>query len=185
MSNRTVLLVALAVVVLAAPATAEIYTVSLNNGTEFQSRHRPEEASFDSTIVLVLTDVGNRIALNKADIISVEADTERDGFGKVIDTHTIALGWAPNDAPEIDPEAAMDPMTRLLSFLDAEQSNQPDYSVTQFSEPPMVGSGSPGGLPVSGLAGGPGGVNNIYGGGATSFPVGSSGGSGEPSVIDN
>jgi hypothetical protein len=185
MSNRTVLLVALAVVVLAAPATAEVYTISLNNGTEFQSRHRPEEASFDSNIVLVLTDVGNRIALSKADIKAVEAHTERDGFGKRIDTHTVSLGWAPNDAPQVDPEAAMDPMTRLLGFLEAERANQPNYSVQQFVEPGMVGGPSQGGLPVSGLVGGPGGVNNIYGGGATSFPVGSSSGSGEPSVIDN
>jgi hypothetical protein len=184
MLNRTVLLVVLAVVVLAVPATAEIYTVSLNNGTQFESRHRPQEASFDSSIVLVLTDVGNRIAINKADISSVDAATERDGFGKVIDTHTIALGWAPNDSPEIDPEAAMDPMTRLLNFLEAEQGNQPDYSVTQFGQPSIVGQDPAGGLPVSGLTRGPGGVNNIYGGGATSFPVGPSSGS-EPSVVDN
>jgi hypothetical protein len=184
MLNRTVLLFVLAVVVLAVPATAEIYTVSLNNGTEFQSRHRPQEATFDSSIVMVLTDVGNRIAINKADISSVHAETERNGFGKVIDTHTISLGWAPNDAPEVDPEAAMDPMTRLLNFLEAERGNQPDYSVTQFGQPSIVGEDPAGGLPVSGLTRGPGGVNNIYGGGATSFPVGSSSGS-EPAVVDN
>lgn len=182
MSIRPVLLVALAVVVLAAPATAEIYTISLTNGTQFQSRYRPLEASWDSNSILVLTDVGNWIAISRAEIGSIETETEREGFGKLIDTNTIAIGWAPNDAPEEDPEASMDPMTRLLDFLSAEQANQPDYSVPQFVDP---GDAGVGGLPVSGLSPPDGGMTNIYGGGTTSFPVGSGGAAGEPSVIDN
>lgn len=182
MSIRSVVLVALAVVVLAAPAAAEIYTISLTNGTQFQSRYRPAQSSWDSNSVLVLTDVGNWIALSKADIESVQSETERQGFGKVIDTHTIAIGWAPNDAPEVDAEASLDPMTRLLNFLSAEQSNQRDYSVPQFVNPGDAGQG---GLPVSGLSPPDGGVTNLYGGGTTSFPVSSGSADGEPTVIDN
>ena len=145
MSIRSIVLVALAVVVLAAPAAAEIYTISLTNGTEFQSRHRPEESSWDVDTIMVLTDVGNWIAIDKAAISGVQTDTEREGFGKVIDTHTIAIGWAPNDAAEVDPAAANDPMTRLLGFLESEQANQPNYNVDQFVEPGDAGMG---GLPA-------------------------------------
>lgn len=183
MSTRSLLLAALALALLAVPAAAEIYTVSLSNGTQFQTRYPPKEASWDSGIILVLTDVGNWIALEKTNVLSVLSETEKEGFGKVIDTVTIAVGWAPNDAPSQDAEAAMDPMTRLLNFLAAEQTNQPDYSVPQFAEPSEAGRG---GLPVSGLTPPAGGVSNLYGVGNTNFPMRDSGNTAsQPQVIDN
>lgn len=182
MKIRTLSVVVLALVVAVAPAAAEIYTVKLANGNEFDTQYRPKEAGWDSDVILLLSDVGNWIAVERADIVEVEVATEREGFGKVIDTHTVALGWAPNDAPTDNPEESLDPMTQLFNFLAAERADQRDYSVQQFVEPSETGQG---GLPVSGLTQPESGVQNYFGGGNTAFPVRS--GSGQPSqpeVID-
>lgn len=174
MKIRIVIVASLALGLIALPATAEVYTVKLTNGTEFESHVQPQEAGWDENMILLLTDVGNWIALDRADIVEVETETERAGFGKVIDSKTVAIGWAPNDAPSEDPEAALDPMTRLLNFLQAEQADRPDYSVQQFVEPGQAG-GTTGGLPVGGY----------LGVGDTAFPVRGGGGSAaEPETID-
>lgn len=173
--------VALALLVAVAPAAAEIYTVKLTSGNELETQYRPKEAGWDSDVILLLTDVGNWIAVERADIVEVEVATEREGFGKVIDTHTVALGWAPNDAPAGNAEEQLDPMSRLLDFLAAERASQRDYSVQQFAEPGDLGQG---GLPVSGLTQPESGVTNYFGS-TTDFRVQS--GSGQPSqpeVID-
>jgi hypothetical protein len=183
MSTKSLLLVVFAALLVAVPASAEFYTVTLANGTEFSTRYRPKEASWDENMIMVLTDVGNWIAIEKGDIVSVIADIENAGFGKVIDTHTIAIGWSANDAPMEDPEASLDPMARLFNFLSDQEANRPDYSVPQFVEPGEAGQG---GLPVSGLTPPPTGVSNFYGVGDTSFPVQNSGNQpNEPNVIDN
>ncbi len=172
MKTRLVIVLSLVFVLAALPAAAEIYTITMADGGEFESRQEPKEVDWDDDLVMVLTDVGNWIALEKADVVSVEVDTENRGFGKVIDAHTISLGWAPNDNPVDDPEAALDPMTRLLSFLENEQANRPDYSVDQFVEPGQAG-GQTGGLPVSG----------VYSG-TTAFPVGGGSSGHEPDTVD-
>lgn len=173
MKTQLLIIASLALVLVAAPAAAEIYTIKLSNGTEFDTQRRPKEAAFDDTKVLILTDVGNWIAVNRADIISVSAETEREGFGKVIDTHTVALGWAPNDAPVEDPNATLDPMAQLIDYLS--NQDQPDYNVDQFVDPSQAGQG---GLPVWGVTGG--GVLND-----TVFPMDSGGSTArEPSTVD-
>ena len=182
MKIKSLSLVALALIVAVAPAAAEIYTVKLTSGTEFETQYRPKEAGWDSDVILLLTDVGNWIAVERADIAEVEVQTEREGFGKVIDTHTVALGWAPNDAPIENPEDQLDPMSRLLNYLAAERASERDYSVQQFAEPNDLGQG---GLPVSGLTQSESGVSNYFGS-TSDFRVQS--GSGQPSqpeVIDN
>ena len=173
MKTRSVIVATLALVLIALPASAELYTIELSNGTVFESRMQPTDASWDDSMVMVLTDVGNWIGLARADVVSVTVETEREGFGKVIDNHTVAVGWAPNDAPVEDPAAALDPMSRMLNFLAAQEANRPDYSVDQFVEP---GSAGQGGLPVGGYRG-------I---GDTAFPIRDAGvGSSQPQVIDN
>jgi hypothetical protein len=173
MKTRIAIVLSLATALMALPAAAEVYTVKLANGTEFESRQEPVEVDWDENVVMVLTDVGNWIAVDKSQIADVEIETENQGFGKVIDTHTIALGWAPNDQPAEDPEAALDPTTRLLNFLQAQQENQPDYSVEQFVDPSEAGQG---GLPVGGYTGL----------GDTAFPVRSGGvEASQPEPIDN
>jgi hypothetical protein len=152
MKTRCSIVTLAALVLVALPALSETYTVELSNGTSFESRYRPIEAAWDESKVMLLTDVGNWIAVERSDIVSVEVGTEKDGFGKVIDIHTIALGWAPNDAPTGDPDAALDPTTRLLDFLQGEAANRPDYNVNQFVDPSEAGRNH-GGLPVGGYTG--------------------------------
>jgi hypothetical protein len=85
--------------VASAPAGAQAYRVTLKNGNTFLAKYAPEEASYDSTKVVIFTDVGNRIALAKDDVEDVSIDIEHRGFGKVVDDTTIVVGWSANDAP--------------------------------------------------------------------------------------
>lgn len=92
---------ALAVALLGvAPASAAVFVIHLNNGTTFESRFRPLDAEYDANKVVFVDEVGTLIALAKSEISKIESDVERSGFGHVIDNTTIAVGWAPNDAPE-------------------------------------------------------------------------------------
>jgi hypothetical protein len=92
---------ALAVALLGvAPASAAVFVIHLNNGTTFESRFRPVDAEYDANKVVFVDEIGILIALAKSDIANIESDVERSGFGHVIDDTTIAVGWAPNDAPE-------------------------------------------------------------------------------------
>ena len=44
-------------------ASATVYTVTMKNGTTFDTRYQPEEASWDANKVVLMTEFGNRIAL--------------------------------------------------------------------------------------------------------------------------
>lgn len=158
--NQTRILICLALVLLATPVLAETFTVEMANGTEFTSRYRPQQASWDSDMVMILTDYGNWIALRRSDIQIVTADTEIRGFGKVIDTTTIDLGIAPNDLPPPDPEGAQPSQLEMLQNILQQQPPPQSYDVPQFVSPGQAGQG---GLPV-GFAAGTGG----RGGGGTS-----------------
>jgi hypothetical protein len=77
--------------------SAQAYNVTLNNGNVFVSKYRPVEAEYDPTKMLIMTDVGNVIALPQSAIASIESDTEARGFGRVIDGTTILVGYSAND----------------------------------------------------------------------------------------
>jgi hypothetical protein len=96
----------LALLVVAAPAGAEIYRVTLNNGQTFETAYQPQEASWDSGMVLLLSDVGNWIGVQKADIQQVDTVSETGAFGIQIATNTFELGSSANDA-EAEAEAAL------------------------------------------------------------------------------
>lgn len=156
-------LLAALVLLSALPVFAETYYLTLHNGNTFETRYRPQIASWDENKVLLITSMGNRISLDMSDIAKVEAHSERKGFGTVIDDNTIALGIAPNDAAL--PEEAQDPQARLMNWIDNmnTQSQRPDYSVQQFVEP--EDAGMTGGLPAWEMV--PGG----WGGGGTTNVV--------------
>ncbi len=143
--RRSLACVAALVLLSALPAAAEVFTIHLKNGNSFETRYRPQIAAWDEDTVLLITNVGNRIALMKSDIEEVTADTEIYGFGTVIDTTTISLGLAPNDAPL--PEQAADSQARLLNYIN-QLANRPqqDFTVQQFVEPDQAGM--TGGLPA-------------------------------------
>ena len=142
-----VLALAAAAALLAVPAAATTWIVELVNGNRFESRYQPEESSWDPTQVLLLTEQGNLIALDRAEIVRVSADVEDRGFGTVIDTKTVSLGILPNDADVPDPAGEQLSTAEVLQrFLDQQQSRPaPDYTVQQFVDPVEAGGG---GLPV-------------------------------------
>jgi hypothetical protein len=94
---------------------------------------------------MLLTEFGNWIAFKKANIENVLVDTESKGYGTVIDTNTISLGWAPNDLKEAGAEQeSTDPTTRLLNYLQSSEQPAENYTVEQFVEP-----GAASGIPLS------------------------------------
>ncbi|HKV12545.1 MAG TPA: hypothetical protein VJ725_30655 [Thermoanaerobaculia bacterium] len=131
------LLVALAL--LALPAGAEIYTITLTNGTVVETAQQPQEATWDSNLVLFLTDVGNWVGVTKAEIESVRSETQRKGYGIRISDSTVAIGWAPNDLPT-EEEAAqgrggVDRAADALDRMAAQAEQDRNYSINQFVEP--------------------------------------------------
>lgn len=128
----------------ALPAMAEVYTVTLKNGTVLETAYQPQEAAFDRNMVMLMTDVGNWIGLAKDDIESVQSDAEISGFGKVIDRNTILLGWAANDAADPNAQGAegqgrTDPAlaatAQALQNLYQQRQAEENYSIRQFVNP--------------------------------------------------
>jgi len=149
----------------AVPAAAEVYFVTLNNGTTFETAYQPQAASWDPGMVLLLTEQGNWIGLPQADIQEVRSETQIAGYGRVIDSKTFELGIAPNDAA--DPEAKStdpnDARTEMLGQILEQQQQEADqrraeqsYTQQQFVEPsdlqgiPSRFIGAPGGTATSG-----------------------------------
>jgi hypothetical protein len=145
----------LALSLLAAPAGAEIYRVTLNDGQTFDTNYQPQEASWDAGMVLLLSDVGNWIGVSKADIQQVEPVNETGSFGVQIAVNTYELGISANDA-EAQAEAALaagdapgaaaggaaEARLQMLQLrleqqqLETQQRQaQQKYSVQQFVEP--------------------------------------------------
>ena len=84
-----------------APLPAAVYTVELTNGTSVLTRYEPEDAAWDSSKIVFVDEYGNTVAFDKSDVVGVTSDFESKGYGSMIDSTTMALGWAPNDA--LDP----------------------------------------------------------------------------------
>lgn len=76
------------------------FTVTLKNGTAFETRYRPVDAEWDESVSMILTDRGNWIALAKDEIDDVTSAAEISGFGYQLDTSTIVLGWTYNENGE-------------------------------------------------------------------------------------
>lgn len=146
--RRPIAILAALTLLAVAPTVAEIFKVQLKNGNVFETRYRPKVADWDAGKVVLLTDVGNRITLLRDDIVEVISDTELKGFGTVIDTTTIVLGWAPNDAPTGG--EAVDPTTQWMNYLQQVGGSGPTFSVDQFVnvEDAGAGGGAGGGLPA-------------------------------------
>lgn len=129
---------------------AEVWTVTMASGNTFESRYRPEPATWDSDITLLATDRGNWIGLRTDDIVDVISESEASGFGYRLDTTTLFLGWSPNDLVATDEDGNATPV------YDAPALQQDNYSVEQFISVPVMGQSAAGagGIPVTGEAGG-------------------------------
>lgn len=146
---------------LASPAAADVFYVTLNNGTVVESAYQPQEASWDASMVLLLTEVGNWVGIPKDQIEKVESGTQKSGFGVRIDDTTVAIGWAPNDAedPNAQPAEGQQPasatdarfqqaiqnLNQTINNLESQRQTQQDYNVEQFVEPDQT-QGIPSGL---------------------------------------
>ena len=140
----SVLLVAVGVCALFAPAAeATVYSVALKNGTTFDTRYQPEEASWDPDKVVLMTEFGNRIALAASEIESVTVDSESRGFGHQLNNTTMALGWAPNDALDMNSEEGQAALAADAAASAAAANAPQVYNQQQFVEP-----GALTGLPV-------------------------------------
>lgn len=138
LSKRPVAILVVLTLLAVTPAMSAIFKVQLKNGNTFSTRYQPKIAEWDESKVVMLTDVGNRITLHKDDIVGVTTDTQAKGFGTVIDTTTIVLGWAPNDAPmETDPSAD----AQFQAYLDSLRRDRPVNTVEQFVNTEQAGQG--------------------------------------------
>ena len=157
---------------LALPAGAEVYHVTLNNGEVVDTAYQPQEASWDPSMVLLLTEVGNWIGISKADIRDVRTESQERGFGVQIDDNTYELGLTAGDlspeallaaglveAPAGAPTPAQDAQLQMLRNIQQQQQMeiqrreaQDRYTIQQFVEPGQT-QGIPGSL-----------IGNSYGG---------------------
>lgn len=141
--RRSLVLLALASLAVPALASAEVYTVTLTNGSVLETAYQPQEAAFDRNIVLLMTEVGNWIGVRKEEIDSVRSDAELGGYGKVIEKNTILLGWAANDAadPNAKPEGqgrtdpALSATAQALQNIYEQRQEEQNYSIKQFVQP--------------------------------------------------
>ena len=139
--RRSLTLVAL-VALLGLPASAEVFTVTLTNGSVLETQYQPQEAAFDKDMVLLLTEVGNWIGVRRDEIEAVVSDAESSGFGKVIGKNTVDLGWSANDAADPNAQAAdgkQDPGLSLaaqaLQAVYQQRQAEQSYTVKQFVQP--------------------------------------------------
>lgn len=164
LTSATSYAAALTVMVLlaAGPVSAGAFTVTLTNGATIETHYRPAESADDENKVKLITENGNWISLPKDLLKSITSDFEVRGYGTVLNTGTIVLGWSPNNAPVPGAEGGeADSTERLLEYFQQRDSNNaapPPYTVQQFVEP-----NSQGGIPISF-------------GGRTTAPIGSVGG---------
>lgn len=154
----------LALALLAVPASADVFYVTLTNGSVIQTAHQPQQASWDPNMVLLLTEVGNWIGVPKDEVQSVRVEDPTQGFGIRISDKAIALGRSPNDLPTNDDSAksrADQVADRYLALAERQlaiQEERQNYSVRQFVEPGSTGGGIPisygvGFSPLGGLGG--------------------------------
>jgi hypothetical protein len=117
-----------------APLSAAVYTVTLNNGTTFETRYEPRDAPWDANKTVFLDEWGNLISLAKDEVAEVVSDFESKGYGAMLDDTTMSLGWAPNDA--IDPASPEGQQAAAVAAAAAQQSaGQESITYDQFVEP--------------------------------------------------
>lgn len=152
----------LALALPAVPASADVYFVTLTNGTVVETARQPEQASWDSNMVLLLTEAGNWVGFTRDEIDNIRAEDPTQGFGVRISDNAIALGISPNDLPEPGTRSPQDEINerfyQLTERMLAIQERQQQYSVDQG-----VSTDQTQGIPVSlGLGGFSG--NDAFGG---------------------
>ena len=124
----------LSLALLALPAAADVFHVTLKNGSEILTTRQPQEAAWDPNMVLLLTEVGNWVGFTKDEIDSIRAEDPTDGYGARIRDNVIALGWSPNDLPDAQaaPGDVNDRLAGIAERMLEMAERQQNYSVQQF-----------------------------------------------------
>jgi hypothetical protein len=166
-STSRVWLLVLAVALLAVPATAEVFHVTLTNGTTVDSAVQPQQASWDPNMVMLMTEVGNWVGFQKNEIADIKAVDPTAGFGVRISSTAIALGRFSNDLPESVKGTGENKYLDLAARAMEMSERQQHYSVQQFVEP-----GQTQGIPAAfaGYGGGGGNVGGNIGGTLQGYP---------------
>lgn len=151
----------LSLALLALPAAADVFHVTLKNGSEVLTSQQPQQATWDPNMVLLLTEVGNWVGFAKDEIATIRAEDPTDGYGARIKDNVIALGWSPNDLPDAaapgGPGEVNDRLAGIAERMLEMAERQQNYSVQQF-----VGTEGTQGIPSS--FGGYGGGSAPFGG---------------------
>src|SRR5262245_21288984 len=79
----------LAVALLAAPASADVFYVTLTNGSVIETAHQAQQASWDPNMVLLLTESGNWVGFPQGEIQGIRADDPTQGYGVRISNKAI------------------------------------------------------------------------------------------------
>ncbi len=133
---------ALLAVAAAATAHADYYTVTLTNGTSFQTRYKPVPADWDDNVVMIVTDRGNWIGLLAGDVADVTSHAEATGFGYQLDTTTLFVGWAPNEDQDQEGEGEDGGLDLEKMYPESDASGV----LEQFVDIPGATGGAVGGL---------------------------------------
>jgi hypothetical protein len=151
-----------ALALVAAPASADVFYVTLTNGTVIETAHQPQQANWDPNMVLLLTESGNWVGFPKDQITGIRAEDPTQGFGIRINDKAIALGVSPNDLPEAKGkddvnQRFFDLANRMLDMADQQShySIQQGVQTEQTQGIPSSFSGNySGGSNLGGLGGG-------------------------------
>lgn len=119
----------------ATAADAEAYTVTLTNGTVFETRYEPVPAEWDEDVLLISTDRGNWIGLLREEVADVASVVETSGFGYQLNTTTLFVGWSPNDIDAVDENG--EPINLEEIYPEESQS----FTLDQFVDIPSSGAG--------------------------------------------
>lgn len=142
------ILVSAFVSLLATSAGAALFTITLANGTTFDTRERPVIAEWDENYVMFNTDRGNWIAVPKGDVVDVSSDAEATGFGYQLNSTTLYLGFTPGDIlAEAEGAEGEDGQAQQGGEQAPPPDNtpiqyggpQPDYGLDQFLDIPADG----------------------------------------------
>lgn len=118
----------------AVPASAEVFHVTLTNGSVIDTAYQPQQASWDPAMVLLLTETGNWVGFPKDEIDNIRAEDPAQGFGIRISDKTISLGVSPNDLPVPGENGAQQADSRYYQLVEramAMAERQQNYSIQQ------------------------------------------------------
>ncbi len=116
----------------ALPAAAEVFHLKLRNGTSIDTAYQPQQAAWDPGLVVLLTDAGNWVGVQQKDVESVQSESQVRGYGVALNFNTVAIGWAPNDAPEETAASAQSAALQALQTIMQRQDAQAHYTIPQF-----------------------------------------------------